>query len=68
MNIGNLMRNSTKFKVSKQAITEYEGMIESAIEINMAILEDIVERDGKKTIMPNHITNLFNYANTTTVK
>jgi len=59
MNILSLMKKLSKLRVSKTASKEYEDYIEAAMEHNIALLEEIAKKDGRKTIMKKDVIMLF---------
>lgn len=53
------MKKRTELQVAKNAAKEYEEFIKSAMEHNMALLEEFVKEDGRKRIAKRDVIRLF---------
>ena len=61
INVGKIMRENTKLRVSPSAVQEYLSRIVEHIEQNMPEIEKICIRKKRKTITDEDIIEFFSY-------
>ena len=61
INVGKIMRENTKLRVSPSAVQEYLSRIVEHIEQNMPGIEKICIRKKRKTITDEDIIEFFSY-------
>jgi histone H3/H4 len=67
MNIRELMKKESKYKVSSKAADAYESMIKAALEYNVAIIDEMIENEGRKIINEDDVLRLFSYLEIKTI-
>ena len=68
MNIHDMMKKHTKYKVSKEASEEYESMIEAAMDTNMNIIDTMLESENRKIVRGEDVIKVFSFLDTTTIE